>query len=318
MAASAHKSEQREQKERSLWQMGISFLSRIGVGFVAFIALGYPLWLGLATYAVVRRYAPFRAAQVGTIVGFGSLILLPVYMMGSALLKSLRTDGNKENTTNHDTDARDGESAEHTDFENCILEPWKTSIDVQQHFNDLELRIRNFAVTLLVTVLGATAFALKEHYEVAVAGASFSLAVAILGAGSLGWLAFYFMDRFWYHQFLIAAVKHTLTIEKKYSRKYPELALSGAIGKGSPVSVWKLDIHSSEKIDLFYAAGLTLLTIVMVLLLAVSTSKPQTKAPATATAGMSAHSETPTTTPPVAGPRDKGAAADALKHAKEH
>jgi FMN phosphatase YigB (HAD superfamily) len=43
------------------------------------------------------------------------------------------------------------------------LEAWKKTIDVQQHFNDIELRIRNFAITLLVAVLGATAFAMKEH-----------------------------------------------------------------------------------------------------------------------------------------------------------
>ena len=43
-----------------------------------------------------------------------------------------------------------------------VMDAWKMSGDVQQHFNDLELRIRNYGVTLLVAVLCATAFALKE------------------------------------------------------------------------------------------------------------------------------------------------------------
>jgi hypothetical protein len=185
-------------------------------------------------------------------------------MMGHALLKSIQT---AETASAEVVRPPVGEPS---DFENAVLEPWKTAIDVQQHFNDLELRIRNFAVTLLVAILGATAFALKEHYQISFAGGTFSLSVAVLGAGTLGWLAFYFMDRFWYHQFLVAAVKHTLSIEDKYAHNHPELGLSFAIGKGSPTRVGSLNIHSSEKIDLFYAAGLTFLVLLMVVLFAIS------------------------------------------------
>ena len=32
--------------------------------------------------------------------------------------------------------------------EELIVEIWKKVIDVQQHFNDIELRIRNMAITL--------------------------------------------------------------------------------------------------------------------------------------------------------------------------
>jgi len=61
---------------------------------------------------------------------------------------------------------------------------WKTAIDVQQHFNQLELQIRNFAVTLLAAVVGAMAFAFKEHYVVSFGAARFSVAVPILCAGN--------------------------------------------------------------------------------------------------------------------------------------
>jgi FMN phosphatase YigB (HAD superfamily) len=44
-----------------------------------------------------------------------------------------------------------------------VLDLWKKTVDVQQHFNDLELRIRNYAVTLLVAVLGASAFAVTAR-----------------------------------------------------------------------------------------------------------------------------------------------------------
>jgi len=152
---------------------------------------------------------------------------------------------------------------------------WKTAIDVQQHFNQLELQIRNFAVTLLAAVVGAMAFAFKEHYVVSFGAARFSVAVPILCAGIIGWLAFYFMDRFWYHRLLLASVIHSGEIEKQHKASASELGLSLAIGKGSAWRVLWFDIHSSEKIDLFYATGLTVLILITVAV-TLSTNLPTT------------------------------------------
>jgi hypothetical protein len=35
------------------------------------------------------------------------------------------------------------------------LEVWKKTIDVQQHFNTIEMQIRNFAITVLTATIGA-------------------------------------------------------------------------------------------------------------------------------------------------------------------
>lgn len=43
------------------------------------------------------------------------------------------------------------------------LEIWKKIIDVQMHFNELEMKIRNFAILLLSALIGAAALALKEN-----------------------------------------------------------------------------------------------------------------------------------------------------------
>lgn len=43
------------------------------------------------------------------------------------------------------------------------LRAWETTVGVQEHFNDLELRIRNLALTVLTAVLGAGAFAYSEE-----------------------------------------------------------------------------------------------------------------------------------------------------------
>lgn len=86
------------------------------------------------------------------------------------------------------------------------VEGWKKTVDVQQHFNDLELRVRNFAITFTAAVLGLVGWAFKE-------GTDSLLPAGLLAIGSLGWVAFYLMDRHWYHRFLDASVAHGKSIE---------------------------------------------------------------------------------------------------------
>ncbi len=109
----------------------------------------------------------------------------------------------------------------------------------------------------MVAVIGAAAYALKENLTITCWEFKYSLAIAVLPAGMLGWLAFYFMDRHWYHRLLMGSVRHTVRVE---AMLHPELGLSGAIGKESAIPLkWpRMDIHSSEKIDIFYFAGLML------------------------------------------------------------
>jgi hypothetical protein len=125
------------------------------------------------------------------------------------------------------------------------------------HFNGIELQIRNYAVTLLVAVTGAAAYAFKTNFNLDIGGHSFSMALAVLPAGILGWSAFYFMDRLWYHKLLLGAVYQTLALEKLL----PELELSHAVGRESPIRVGTKGIHSTEKIDFFYTAGLIFLIL---------------------------------------------------------
>ena len=70
-----------------------------------------------------------------------------------------------------------------------ILEAWKKTIDVQQHFNDLELRIRNFAVTALVAIFGVAGVAIQNKIAVKFFSINTSLASWLFLAGLLGWLA---------------------------------------------------------------------------------------------------------------------------------
>src|SRR5437899_11145375 len=63
-----------------------------------------------------------------------------------------------------------------TDEEKAQLEVWKVTIDVQKHFNDLSMRVRNFAITVPGALLAAARYALKDGATVTLLGRSFSLA----------------------------------------------------------------------------------------------------------------------------------------------
>ncbi len=143
------------------------------------------------------------------------------------------------------------------------FEAWKTSIEVQQHFNSLEMQIRNFAVTVLTAVLGAAAFTLKEPVTIAVYGYELSSTVVLLVGGLIGWLSFYLMDRFWYHRLLKGAVRQAQILEKALQDKVPGIGLSAAIGAASVVKVGDVELHSDGKLDLFYL-GVSLILIALI------------------------------------------------------
>ena len=155
---------------------------------------------------------------------------------------------------------------EYTKFEDVspdrmsiAVDLWKKTVDVQQHFNDLELRIRNYAVTVLAAMLGFAAYGLKENLQIAVSGFRTSLAAALLVFAILPWSAFYLMDRHWYHRLLYGAVHHGQRIERRWQKILPEIALTDSIGEHSPVKIWKITLHSRHKMSLFYWVVIILL-----------------------------------------------------------
>lgn len=147
------------------------------------------------------------------------------------------------------------------DQKQALIEIWKKTIDVQQHFNDIELRIRNFALTLLVAILGAAGFALKEGVYIIAFQYRVPLAVFLLLAGLIAWLGFYFMDRHWYHRLLYGAVNHGREIEQRARIILPELGLTDAIGRASPIEIFGRKIRSPAKINIFYGLVAAILVI---------------------------------------------------------
>lgn len=118
-----------------------------------------------------------------------------------------------------------------------VVEVWKKTVDVQQHFNDIGMRIRNFALTLLVGILGGTALALREGFTLQVMGTEITVASAFLVAGACGLAGFWFIDRRWYHRLLVGAVEHGESIERAYEDSFKELGLTRAITRTSRIRV---------------------------------------------------------------------------------
>lgn len=156
-------------------------------------------------------------------------------------------------------DARSREASDNIDLEKlkCNIEIWKKVIDVQQHFNTIELQIRNFATTILAGILAASGLALREPKDIEIYNWTVSSASAILIGGIIILLAFYFMDRFWYHRLLQGAVRQGEGLENEIKRTLPKAALSQAIRAESPV----LKIRSNNKIDIFYGILILFLLI---------------------------------------------------------
>ncbi len=129
---------------------------------------------------------------------------------------------------------------------------WKKTIDVQQHFNDLELRIRNYAFTILGIIISASAVAYKEY------DTSYLSWVLVL-VGLVLWVMFFLMDYGWYHQLLRGSVEHGTEIENKWSYHISALGLTKSISARSKVILRNRTFSSSKRMKIFYGGIAVLL-----------------------------------------------------------
>src|SRR5262245_60739865 len=141
------------------------------------------------------------------------------------------------------------------------IEGWKKTVDVQMHFNDICMTVRNLAITLLTAAIGFAAYLMKEGVELDIGIARVPLGVIVVAAGLAGWVAFWAMDRYWYHNFLKAAVIHAGRIEARWRQELPELLLSTTIGKASVVNIGDATFDSGRRVNIFYALGAVVLIV---------------------------------------------------------
>jgi hypothetical protein len=128
------------------------------------------------------------------------------------------------------------------------IEAWKKTVDVQQHFNDLGLRIRNLAITVLGAVFSVAGIILKDARESNLPGW-----VVLAGAVLCG--LFYFMDAGWYHRLLKGSVTSGATLETFITQNGVPINLGTSISTASAFPVPFLrtrEMHSREKLHTFW------------------------------------------------------------------
>lgn len=130
-----------------------------------------------------------------------------------------------------------------------LIKIWDRTIDVQKHFNDIELKIRQLAITVSGLLLGgiitASKLNLSENSNLISIG---FLITAII------WLIFYFMDRYWYHPLLKGSVYAGLELEKQISSKLDIKGLTNNIGEKSPMKN-RISIYISENLPILRTFG---------------------------------------------------------------
>jgi hypothetical protein len=167
-----------------------------------------------------------------------------------------------------------------------IIEIWKAVVEVQKHFNDIEMRIRAMLVTILSALFASIGFMMDKKIYLNVFNVHVLFSTFIPLFGVFGAWLFYFIDRYWYHRLLLGAVNHAILIEQKYKDTIPELALGDAVRIASPYQPEGLTkalakllvsderfvtsgrLHSDGKMELFYKSIMLVMLVVTLILAA--------------------------------------------------
>lgn len=119
------------------------------------------------------------------------------------------------------------------DKASLLIEYWKQSTQVQQHFNDVSMKVRNFAVVVFSAFLTGVGLSIHKSIFIDISGWHLNAAVLFSFAGLLATQLIHFMDTYWYHVFLKSAVAETLKLEEEIKKVLHIESLAGAIKSGS-------------------------------------------------------------------------------------
>lgn len=174
-------------------------------------------------------------------------------------------------------------STEDNDKIKNSIEVWKKTVDVQQHFNDLGMRIRNFAITIVGVLIAAVGFTYQHGLETSLFGFRYGTGLFLVAAAGFAWLAFFLMDRYWYHVLLKGSVTHAGKIETELNEKVPGIGLGKTISEVSgTVRVLGFTMRSERRLNTFYILGFLMLAVVFVALMFATPNKQNAASPPTA------------------------------------
>lgn len=114
-----------------------------------------------------------------------------------------------------------------------LMDYWKQTSDVQQHFNDVSIKLRNFAVVVFSGFLTGVGLSIHKDISISLFGESISAGVLFAIAGVVATQLIHFMDTYWYHVFLKGAVSTSSEIEKEIKDVLGVKELSDGISASS-------------------------------------------------------------------------------------
>jgi len=136
-----------------------------------------------------------------------------------------------------------------------IFEAWKAIVGVQMHFNEMLMRVRSIAISLILAVFGAAALSLDRDVFLEIGSFRVHIAVLIIFFGLAGWTAMGLLDRFYFFRMLLGAVRKGTEIEDLYKGD-PIFGMTRAITEESRRFRFflgkKREFKARHKILLFY------------------------------------------------------------------
>jgi FMN phosphatase YigB (HAD superfamily) len=137
-----------------------------------------------------------------------------------------------------------------------VIAVWNKITEVQQHFNDIALKIRNLALTTFTFIIAGIGFLYKENISFLFFNCNIPVSAIFSILGALIIWVFYFMDKHWYHKFLLGSVKQSSKIENKWNKIFPEIGLSNSISNESNYDFkkfcFKFKSNSNRRFMFFY------------------------------------------------------------------
>jgi len=128
---------------------------------------------------------------------------------------------------------------------------WSKCIDIQMHFNSLTLTIKSLAITGFTFFIAGIGYLYKE--KVYLEEINVLMWFSLMGALII--ILFYFIDRFWYHEYLKATSMHIANIEKQNvldEDLKQALEISKKIAVESKKPILGIPLNSRRKTNLFY------------------------------------------------------------------
>jgi hypothetical protein len=155
------------------------------------------------------------------------------------------------------------------------VEVWKKIVDVQQHFNDLEMKVRNFGLLIVSAFISAIGVSLKSQYEAEVVGYNIPVASFLALGSFIVWMLVFLVDVYWYHPLLKGAVLKGIEMEEQIKSQLPNINLTGKIGEESAVSILKFkDVRSTTKAKIFYLGIGGVLLVLTILIFCMGEKAP--------------------------------------------